>query len=151
MKKICSIGLMCLLLVGCAGVLTNISQDIREKRQRLVEQSQEVIGKAKAVRETYEEVRSTYVTIREQLRKECDVEEEPKWCDEAGEIDRVLVRMDKKVVNFYNEAKEYYEKGKQLNSDIETLEQKAIEADKAWNDVLTTFKNLSKIGVAVAL
>ena len=148
MRKFIILSLV-ILLSGCAGQLTNLTNDIRDRRQQLVNQSERFVGKYKAIKETYVESRETYIDLREIVKEKCKEKGNDKICKKAQEIDTLIVKIDKRVREFHSTVEQFHSEAKKLNSDIKMLEQKAKKADKAWKDIVTILRNLSTIGVKV--
>ena len=122
-------------LSGCAGKLTDISNQVKEKREKIAQRVGQLEEKYRTGREIYAEMRNA---IQE------------RWDDIPAELQEKLRDFDKKAKEFDAQVIELKKNLDNANSRIKSLEQKARKADKKWDELLTTLKNISQVLVAIS-
>lgn len=123
------------VLGGCAGKLTEVSNDIKERRERVEEKVTEMFGKYRAATEVY-------ISLRNRVREH--------WDEIPADVQDKLERLDSKVVDFHNEVQKVKNELEQANEDVEQLEKMAKDADQKWTEVITTLENLSRIALRLS-
>jgi chromosome segregation ATPase len=122
-------------LTGCAGKLTDVSNDIKERREKVEQKVTEMYGKYQAATEVY-------ISVRNRVREH--------WDKIPEDVQDKLERLDEKVVAFHDEVQKLKDELEQANKDIEKLELMAKKADKKWSEVLGTLENLSRIALKLS-
>lgn len=123
------------LLGGCAGKMTDVSQEVKEERQKIKKRVGQLAERYKAAREIYVEVRKSIKT---------------KWDIVPEELRGKLKRFDAKAKDFNEQVEKLYDDLEQADKNIEELEKMAKEADKKWTELIETLKNITQIAVEIA-